>query len=481
MRIRVSAALLLALLLLPSLARAEETVAAMTRRMAPHLTPDAQHELRSLRDKVNEGIVGIVSGGIEGTYLRAATDLAYVLDGTSDGLRIFPIAGKGSLENIWDLVFARGVDVALVQADVLAYAEREKIFPKIGSFVQYISSLYGEEMHVLARSDIHKLEDLAGKTVNIDGRRSGTYLTADLIFKTLKIPIEVATDDQALALEKLKRGEIAALVYVAGKPVRLFTGLKREDNLHFLAVPTTPELQRLYFSATLRAEDYPNLIEADTTVPVIGVDAVMAVYAWPPQSERYRKVARFVDAFFSHLAAFQQPPRHPKWHEISQLVLAQPLAGWTRFPEAEKWLRSAAVIPKIRERFDAFLEETRPGEAISPEEREALFAEYMQRETGTDALSGSSTNPRPDAQPSNEEPSERAGAGLRLAPDAVKQIQANLQAQGLYSGAIDGIAGPETLRAIGTLQQSEGRSDATMIDLETLRRLAGSGSPPSQR
>src|SRR5579883_2219811 len=269
MRICVSAVLFLALLMLPTMALSEESVSAATRRIEPPLTPDARHELRSLRDKVNEGIVGVVSGGIEGTYLRAATDLAYVLDGTSDGLRIFPIAGKGSLENIWDLVFARGVDIALVQAYVLAYAEREQIFPRIGSFIQYISSLYGEEMHILARSDIGSLADLAGKKVNIDGRRSGTYLTADLVFKALKIPIDIATDDQALALEKLKRGEIAALVYVAGKPVRLFAGLKREDKLHFLAIPTTPELQRIYFSATLRAADYPNLIEEGTTVPVI--------------------------------------------------------------------------------------------------------------------------------------------------------------------------------------------------------------------
>lgn len=440
----------------------------------PALTPEAKHELESLRDKVNEGIVGIVSGGIDGTYLRAATDLATVLDGAEDGLRIFPIAGKGSLENIWDIVFARGVDVGLVQSDVLAYAEREKIFPKVGTFIQYVSPLYGEEVHVLARKDIAKIGDLAAKKVNVDGRHSGTYLTANVLFKELKIPVELTTDDQALALEKLKRGEIAALVYVAGKPVRLFADLKPEDNLHFLSVPTTPELQRIYFSSYLDAQDYPNLIDANAAVPVVGVEAVLAVYAWPPQSPRYRKVARFVDAFFSHLAAFQKPPRHPKWHEVSHLVLAQPLPGWTRFPEAEKWLKSAALTPHIRQEFDTFLEQTRPGDAISPEDREALFAEYMQRQAGPDVASGSSIDPRLNpGQSTGDGAAEPSGAGLRLAPDVVKQVQSALQAQGLYTGAIDGIVGPETTRAIDAFQQTQGRPQTTMIDLETLRTLTG--------
>src|SRR3954452_19625483 len=100
-------------------------------------------------------------GSIEGTYLRVANELASILDDDAGGLRILPIAGKGSLENIWDLVFARGVDLALVQSDVLAYAQREHIFPGVGSFIQYVASLYDEEMHVLAAADIKSVHDLA--------------------------------------------------------------------------------------------------------------------------------------------------------------------------------------------------------------------------------------------------------------------------------------------------------------------------------
>ena len=50
------------------------------------------------RDLVNGGVVGLVSGGVTGTYIRIAADLADALD---DGyqMRVLPIIGKGSVRN----------------------------------------------------------------------------------------------------------------------------------------------------------------------------------------------------------------------------------------------------------------------------------------------------------------------------------------------------------------------------------------------
>src|SRR3954447_1864756 len=69
--------------------------------------------------QANSGTVGVVSGGVDGTYIRIATDLAAVLD-EGDQLRILPIAGKGSLQNVADILYLRGIDLGIVQSDVLA-------------------------------------------------------------------------------------------------------------------------------------------------------------------------------------------------------------------------------------------------------------------------------------------------------------------------------------------------------------------------
>jgi hypothetical protein len=108
----------------------------------------------------NAGTVGVISGGVDGTYIRIANDLAAVLD-DGDRLRVLPVVGKGSLQNITDILLLRGIDIGIVQSDVLAYARRKQLNPGIDKSIQYITKLYDEEVHILARPDIAKLEDLA--------------------------------------------------------------------------------------------------------------------------------------------------------------------------------------------------------------------------------------------------------------------------------------------------------------------------------
>ena len=53
----------------------------------------------------------------------------------------------------------------------------------------------------------------------------------------------------------------------------------------------------------------------DTKVYALAVPTVLMTYNRPPESERYRRVARFVDALFGKIGQLRQPPRHPKWKD----------------------------------------------------------------------------------------------------------------------------------------------------------------------
>lgn len=336
-------------------------------------------------ERVNQGTVAIVSGGVGGTYVQIANDLANVLD-DGETLRVLPIIGKGSIQNIIDILYLKGVDIGIVQSDVLTYLRRNNQFPGIERRIHYITKLYNEEFHLLARDEIRSIEELAGKTVNFDRRNSGTFLTSTIVFETLQVGVQPAFDDQALALQKLKSGEIAAMVYVAGKPAALFRDLAREDGVHLLPVPVTPQLLESYFPSRLGAAEYPRLVAPGSDVETIAVGAVMAAFNWDPDSARYRKVARFVDAFFTKLGDLQQPPRHPKWREVSLTV--QP-PGWIRFRAAEEWLRRNAARallaeqnadPRLRREFDRFLaseQRASPLDNLTREQREALFQRFV--------------------------------------------------------------------------------------------------------
>src|SRR5260221_473832 len=191
-----------------------------------------RQRIEAMTAKVNQGVVGVVSGGVDGTYVRIAADLSAVLD-EEGALRVLPIIGKGSVQNLADVLYLRGVDIAIVQSDALAYLRREHRLPGIDKNVAYIAKLYNEEFHILAGAGVSRLADLAGKKVNFDVQGSGTSLTASVLFDRLGIKVEPTAFDQASALDKLKRGEIAALAYVAGKPTRLFQSVRAEDGLKF--------------------------------------------------------------------------------------------------------------------------------------------------------------------------------------------------------------------------------------------------------
>jgi TRAP transporter TAXI family solute receptor len=325
--------------------------------------------------QANAGTVGIISGGVDGTYVRIASDLASVLD-DGQALRVLPILGKGSLQNLSDILYLRGVDVGIVQSDVLAFVKQRHLFPGAEQNVQYIAKLYDEEVHVLARKDIKRIEDLNGQPVNVDLSGSGTAMTASLLFSTLGIAPQLTNLDQPSALEKLKQGELAAIVFVTGQPSRLFSGLSAESALHFLSVPLSNTLLATYLPAELTHSSYPALVEDGASVSTVGVGAVMAVFAWQPRHERYAKVARFVEAFFTKFPQLLQPPRHPKWKEVN---LAAKVPGWTRFAPAEAALaRQGTSNDSARLQFNTFLVRAGVSGSLTDAQKAALFRQFLE-------------------------------------------------------------------------------------------------------
>lgn len=277
--------------------------------------------------RANAGTVGVVSGGVDGTYIRIAADLAAVLD-DGDRLRVLPVIGKGSVQNLSDIIFLRGIDIGIVQSDALAYVLSENMFPGIANTLKYIAKLYDEEVHVLARREIRSVEDLRGKKVNFDVRGSGTAMTGSVLFGKLGVAVDAVFDSQRNALQRLLDGDIAALVYVTGKPATLFAQLRADQGLHLLSLPASPALLETYLPAQLEQASYPALVGEGGPIDTLAVGAVMAVFGWPPGSERHGKVARFVEALTSGIAQFQKPARHPKWKEVN---LDAQVPGWTRF------------------------------------------------------------------------------------------------------------------------------------------------------
>ena len=330
---------------------------------------------------INRGVVELETTRSAGISVHIAEDLANVID---DGAtrRVLPVVGKGALENLTDLKLLRGIDMAILQTDVLDYARQQNLFPGIDYWVTYIAKLYNEEFHLLARQDIKTVADLAHERVNVDLREAGTAITAARLFELLKIPVTATNDDQETALDKLHKGEIAAIAFVAGKPAPIFRSLNGNDGLHFLPIPLNPAVTAAYVPTRLTATDYPGLVPNDQSVDTVAVGAVLLAANIQQGSDRYRNLVNFVEAFFTGFQSLLEPGHHPKWREVN---ITAELPGWRRFPPAEQWLQrnvqvaSTPNLQELRAIFSRFIDERQQasgGPPLTPQQKDELFGQF---------------------------------------------------------------------------------------------------------
>jgi TRAP transporter TAXI family solute receptor len=318
--------------------------------------------------KVNANTVSIIAGSPEETYLDITHDLAVVLN--DENLRILPIVGLGGAQNIRDVLYLKGVDIGITSSQMLRYfASTGELSSALDQRLNYITRLYPEEMHVLASRNIKSLEDLNGKKVNFAEAGSSTQITARDVFGLLSVKVDEVNMTEADAIAAVKSGQIAATVVITGKPAGALTRIPASDNLHLVEIPFTPTLENIYIKGQLEQALYPNLVDGGQSIQTVAVDSVLITNNWQPASDRYRRVAKFVDALFTHFPELQKPPRHPKWQEVD---LGKELPGWQRFPAAQDWLQQA--------KFEEFRTKHQAGNAApaNPAEKQRVFREFLE-------------------------------------------------------------------------------------------------------
>jgi TRAP-type uncharacterized transport system substrate-binding protein len=332
-----------------------------------------------LKNRRNQWTVGVVGGLLSGTYMTFANELAQVLD-DGDNLRILPIVSYGAASNLDDLLYLRGVDVAVTQSDVFEYFQTVRKTAGLQHRVHYIIRLPISEVHILAKRNIRGLEDLRGKKVNFGPAGSASSLTGAIIFQRAGIQVEQTLFDNPVAMQKLRSGEIQALIRVVGKPIDVLARLPAKDDFHLVPIPFTKNFSDFYTLGEFTKAEYPNLIAEGDSVSTLGVPAVLAVYNWPRQSDRARRVQRMVERMFANWEKFQSPPRHPKWKEVN---LAATVPGWTRWAPAEELLQAMRAAQQAQTGQPGSVGSARAAgrvdfDKLTDSERERLYRDFQQ-------------------------------------------------------------------------------------------------------
>jgi TRAP-type uncharacterized transport system substrate-binding protein len=334
-------------------------------------------------NRINEGAVTVITAPAGGATSVFGSDMARVLDDDEAVVRVLPVLGKGPVRNVIDVLYLKSIDMGIITTDVPEFYKLQYRIPDVTSKLRYIAKLYHNEVHVVARTSIRSIFDLEGK--RIVAPADVGYHAAKVIFSRLNIKpasIDNQTDD-ARSIQKIIDGEADAYITSTGKVFPLARNLIKNENraLHLVPIPFDRRLQDLYLPTTLSSEEYPNLLSPGETIETLAASQLLVAYNWPENSERYKKVARFVDAFFSKIDEFQKPPRHPKWSESSIVAV---IPGWQRFKAADDWLvahnmapmTQSAEIDKVK--FQKFLTDSRIQDGSDPAKREALFRQFQE-------------------------------------------------------------------------------------------------------
>lgn len=330
----------------------------------------------------NAGTVTIMTTRNLGSPLMtAALDLSTLLDSGEqyEEMRVIPVVARGKEQNLWDILYLKGIDMGFIQSDILAYLEDDPRIDSIRSRICYINVMFPEEVHILAREDIHTLDDLSGQKVSINAKGTGSAVVGPLLFRRLGIDVIAENEDTNRAIARMKEGDLAAHINVLGKPAAPVGRLKKGDGIHLLPIPYLPEIADIYLPSKFTHDDYPELVPPGEEIETIAAGNVLAAFNWADGHSRQKKLAPFIDAYFSRFDELKESGFHPQWKNVN---IEASVAGWTRCKPAQEWIdthQQPAATADLQREFTAFAAQQSDvaSSQISEAEKNALFEEFL--------------------------------------------------------------------------------------------------------
>ena len=252
------------------------------------------------------------------------------------------VNSNGSVSNVYAVYQRPGTQLGIVQSDVLAFVAKvqsDQTLKRIATKIRMVFPLYNEEIHLVGHKGITSFDDLQGKTVAIGKEGSATYLTAKLLIKVSGIePVKMVTIGSADALNQLKNGQVDAMFYVAGYPVKLFSEqISKADNLHVVPIENK-SIVDFYPKSEIPAETYSWQAEA---VNSVAVKSVLISYNF--RNAQCKNVGRF-GVFLKDNLEWLKENGHPKWNSVD---LDYPLKGWEQYDCVKNRLHKTDIQPQV--------------------------------------------------------------------------------------------------------------------------------------
>lgn len=261
--------------------------------------------------------------------------------------RVLPVAGLGPIANARDLLHMRGIDLAVIDSDIVAYAGIDGTLPGVTTHLHQVLKLGEKTVYVIAAKDVQSFADLAKQKVLALGEDSDGHVTARTLFSLLGIEVSLGSSDLEAATQALETQSAKALIMVGATGENVLARLPRNKGLHLLAVPTSDAIEKIYARTTVAAAEAAGLAPAGG-IASVKVASLLATYAWKPNVYRHGPVQQFLKALPSVLVSLRANDPSGFWQAVDAHAS---LPGWQTYEGAASALvavpPAAAALPAI--------------------------------------------------------------------------------------------------------------------------------------
>jgi TRAP-type uncharacterized transport system substrate-binding protein len=236
--------------------------------------------------------------------------------------------------------------------------------------LRVIMPLYNEEIYFIARADspLNFIHEIKGAKINAGALRSGTALSTTTLYKQMfgtPLPEAEASflNNEDALVKLITEKTVDVVVVVAGQPAKLLVDMKPEARQLIKLLKFDPShassqaALKTYFSSTVKAANYPNLLTED--VPGIAVKAFLVTYDYA-MAGTVNHLSKFARSLCNNFGVLQAQG-HPKWREV-ELSLPELGRGWSYYPPMAREMRACLTGTPARPR-------ARPAAACSQQER----------------------------------------------------------------------------------------------------------------
>jgi uncharacterized protein len=282
-----------------------------------------------------------VATGLDGGVYRVyGSALAHILDRELRPMRVTAVPTEGSIENL-QLLDSGRADIAFALADAALLAVEGKSRFSRPVKIAALARLYDDYLQIIVRQDstLRGIEDLAGKTVSIGAKGSGTAVEARRILRLSTVglrgrgPVKMRSLTLKESTAALIAGDIDAFFWSGGLPSEAIVDLRKEVDIRLLGLPegTAKELDdELYTDAPIPEDVYGK--EG-------AVNTVIASNLLVVRQDLSAEVAyRITRALFGHKRELEK--KHPQATRLN-LGSATRTYPLKLHPGARRWYREA--------------------------------------------------------------------------------------------------------------------------------------------